>query len=104
MQLLERESALASLAGYAREAGQGDGRLVLVAGEPGVGKSALVERLECDLPGARWSWGACESFRNRLYRWHQSEVAAEQGRVTPHIETGGHVPLPKEKRQIRRCA
>ena len=62
MQLLEREPALASLASYAQDAQQGDGRLVLVAGEPGVGKSALVERLQADLPEARWSWGACDGL------------------------------------------
>jgi hypothetical protein len=44
--LLERKSALASLLDYAREARRGDGRLVLVAGEEGVGKSALVEPLQ----------------------------------------------------------
>src|ERR1700734_358307 len=49
MQLLEREASLASLADYAREARRGEGRLVLVAGEAGVGKSALVERLHDDL-------------------------------------------------------
>jgi predicted ATPase len=41
--LLEREAQLASLGEYAAEARQGDGRLVLIAGEAGVGKSALVE-------------------------------------------------------------
>ena len=53
MQLLEREAALASLAEYAHEARHGDGRLALVAGEAGVGKSALVEQLQNDLPDAR---------------------------------------------------
>lgn len=62
MRLLERESSLASLAGYAQEARRGDGRLVLVAGEAGVGKSALVERFQSDLPGARWSWGVCDGL------------------------------------------
>ena len=62
MQLLEREAALASLAEYAHEARRGDGRLVLVAGEAGVGKSALVEQLQNDLPDARWSWGACDGL------------------------------------------
>jgi DNA-binding CsgD family transcriptional regulator/tetratricopeptide (TPR) repeat protein len=62
VQLLEREAALAALAGYAREAGHGDGRLVLVAGEAGIGKSALVEQLHHDLPDARWSWGACDGL------------------------------------------
>jgi hypothetical protein len=47
MQLLERE---ASLAGYAAEARRGGGRLVLVTGEAGVGKSALVEASR-PLPG-----------------------------------------------------
>jgi DNA-binding CsgD family transcriptional regulator/tetratricopeptide (TPR) repeat protein len=62
MQLLERESSLGALAGYAGEARRGDGRLVLVAGEAGVGKSALVEALARDLPDARWSWGACDGL------------------------------------------
>ena len=62
MRLLERESPLALLAAYAREARRGDGRLVLVAGETGVGKSALVEQFQCDLPDARWSWGACDGL------------------------------------------
>jgi DNA-binding CsgD family transcriptional regulator/tetratricopeptide (TPR) repeat protein len=62
MHLLERGPALASLAEYAQEARQGDGRLVLVAGEAGVGKSALVEQLQSDLPDARWSWGACDGL------------------------------------------
>ncbi len=60
--LLERESQLATLAEYAQEARQGSGRLVLIAGEAGVGKSALVERLQQDLPDARWSWGACDGL------------------------------------------
>jgi DNA-binding CsgD family transcriptional regulator len=60
--LLERESSLASLAAYAQEARRGHGRLVLVAGEAGVGKSALVEQFQYDLPDARWSWGACDGL------------------------------------------
>src|SRR5579862_8140998 len=62
MVLLERDPVLASLRQYAREAGQGEGRLVLIAGEAGVGKSVLVERFQCDLPDARWSWGACDGL------------------------------------------
>jgi tetratricopeptide (TPR) repeat protein len=62
VQLLEREAGRASLAGYADEARHGEGRLVLVAGEAGVGKSALVEQLHHDLPAARWSWGACDGL------------------------------------------
>ena len=60
--LLEREAQLASLGEYAGEASHGDGRMVLVAGEAGVGKSALVEHLQRDLSAARWFWGACDGL------------------------------------------
>jgi DNA-binding CsgD family transcriptional regulator/tetratricopeptide (TPR) repeat protein len=62
VQLLERGAPLAALAEYAHEARLGGGRLVLVAGEAGIGKSALVEQLQADLPDARWSWGACDGL------------------------------------------
>ena len=60
--LLEREAQLAALASYAGEARKAQGRLVLVAGEAGVGKSALVEQLQRDLPDAGWFWGACDGL------------------------------------------
>ena len=41
MELLERSSFLDVLAGYAAEAKRGSGRLVLVSGEAGIGKTAL---------------------------------------------------------------
>jgi DNA-binding CsgD family transcriptional regulator/tetratricopeptide (TPR) repeat protein len=62
MMLLERDPVLASLRQYAHEAGQGEGRLVLIAGEAGAGKSVLVERFQRDLPDALWSWGACDGL------------------------------------------
>jgi DNA-binding CsgD family transcriptional regulator/tetratricopeptide (TPR) repeat protein len=62
MTLLERESSLAALAEYAGEVRQGEGRLVLVAGEAGVGKSALVEQFASDARDASWSWGACDGL------------------------------------------
>src|SRR5271165_1240770 len=60
--LLEREAQLASLAQWAGEARHGDGRLVLIAGEAGVGKSALVEQVQRGLPEATWCWGACDGL------------------------------------------
>jgi DNA-binding CsgD family transcriptional regulator/tetratricopeptide (TPR) repeat protein len=60
--LLERDSSLASLGEYAEQARGGDGRLVLVAGESGVGKSALVDQLHAQLTEARWWWGACDGL------------------------------------------
>ena len=60
--LLEREAQLASLGEYAGEARDGDGRMVLVAGEAGVGKTALVEQVQRNLPGTSWYWGACDGL------------------------------------------
>src|SRR5262249_57269744 len=57
--LLEREAQLASLAEYAGEAREGDGRLVLIAGEAGGGKAGLVAGVERGLPGATPDWGGC---------------------------------------------
>ncbi len=62
MELLERASFLRTLAEYAAEARQGDGRLVLVSGESGMGKTALVEAFQGDLSGARWLWGVCDGL------------------------------------------
>lgn len=60
--LLERESQLGSLLQYADEARARAGRLVLVSGEAGVGKSALLEELQHRLPDATWAWGACDGL------------------------------------------
>src|SRR5215472_4254348 len=62
MELLERALSLQTLAEYAGEARQGDGRLVLVSGESGIGKTALLEAFQAGLPDARWLWGACDGM------------------------------------------
>ena len=62
MALLERELPLRSLADYADEARRGDGRVVLVSGEAGVGKSALLEEFAAGLSDALWCWGACDGL------------------------------------------
>ena len=43
MELLERETALAEVEAALADAAAGEGRVVLVAGEAGVGKTSLVE-------------------------------------------------------------
>jgi DNA-binding CsgD family transcriptional regulator/tetratricopeptide (TPR) repeat protein len=60
--LLERDDLLTALEQYAAEARCGDGRLVLVSGEAGVGKSALLEELRARNPGVRWAVGACDGL------------------------------------------
>jgi DNA-binding CsgD family transcriptional regulator len=79
VELVERESALAELAGLARRARAGEGALVLVAGEAGVGKTALLERLEREVADARWSWGACDGLFTPLPLGPLVDVAARLG-------------------------
>jgi DNA-binding CsgD family transcriptional regulator/tetratricopeptide (TPR) repeat protein len=62
MELLERTSSLQTLGQYADEARHGDGRLVLVSGESGIGKTVLLEAFQADLAGVRWLWGACDGL------------------------------------------
>jgi DNA-binding CsgD family transcriptional regulator len=62
--LLERGRQLEDLVAYATQARAGDGRLVLVAGEAGVGKSTLVEAAEAAVREShtdpQWVWGRCD--------------------------------------------
>ncbi len=77
--LLEREAQLAAVASYAGEARKAQGRLVLVAGEAGVGKSALVEEVQRDLPEAAWFWGACDGLFTPRPLGPLFDIAAKMG-------------------------
>src|SRR5262249_48678204 len=58
--LLEREDCLEELDAALREAAGGDGRIALVFGEAGIGKTAVVERfVELRRRAARVLWGRC---------------------------------------------
>lgn len=61
MELLERASYLSELKHLLRRAATGEGNLVLVGGEAGVGKSALVRHLCSNVPrGTRAAIGLCD--------------------------------------------
>ena len=65
MTLLEREPALEALAAALGEAAAGEGRVALVYGEAGIGKTSLVDhwnRARAGAPPARTLWGACDSL------------------------------------------
>jgi hypothetical protein len=66
MRLIERESQLAALHQYAGEASRGQGRLVLISGDAGVGKSVLLEEFAEEfaeeLSEARWLWAGCDGL------------------------------------------
>ncbi len=62
MELLERASFLQTLGECAADARSGDGRLVLVSGESGMGKTALLEAFQRQTSKDRWLWGACDGL------------------------------------------
>jgi DNA-binding CsgD family transcriptional regulator len=60
--LLERETALDSLEATLVAARAGEGRLVLVSGEAGVGKTALVRHFSDRSAPLRVLWGTCDAL------------------------------------------
>jgi DNA-binding CsgD family transcriptional regulator len=61
--LLERENSLDQLDAALRETSQGSGRIVLVYGEAGIGKTSLVDRfIELRRRGCRTLRGRCDSL------------------------------------------
>ena len=79
MELLERSALLDTLSGYAAEAARGNGRLVLVSGESGIGKTALIETFQARLHGARWLWGACDGLLTPRPLGPLFDIAAQAG-------------------------
>ncbi len=62
MGFLERDAYVAQLTESLAEAGRGRGRLVLISGEAGIGKSALVDSFSAGRGGGdRVLWGTCDA-------------------------------------------
>ena len=61
-ELLEREALLSVLNGLGRAAAEGHGHTVLVSGEAGIGKTALLERFAAEFGLGRVLWGGCEAL------------------------------------------
>ena len=66
--LIGRESETAMLTGLIREVAKGRGRSVLIEGEPGIGKSALVRTAAAEAPevGCQVFWGAGDELGQAL--------------------------------------
>ncbi|MDH2444510.1 AAA family ATPase [Amnibacterium sp. CER49] len=79
MALLERQVPMEALNDAAGDARAGAGRLVLLAGEAGAGKTALLERFRRAVPDAVWSEGACDGLTTPLPLGPLYEVAAQLG-------------------------
>jgi tetratricopeptide (TPR) repeat protein len=63
-EILEREPLLAELGALLESARRGEGRVALVAGEAGIGKTALLEQFARSqaLPPVRALWGGCDAL------------------------------------------
>jgi DNA-binding CsgD family transcriptional regulator/tetratricopeptide (TPR) repeat protein len=62
MELLERERCFADLAEWLRSSGESGGCIALVAGEPGIGKTVLLQEFSHLQRDARQLWGACDAL------------------------------------------
>ncbi|HEY2521683.1 MAG TPA: AAA family ATPase [Streptosporangiaceae bacterium] len=79
MDLLEREPFLSELTGYAHGARQGDGCLVLISGESGIGKTALVDAFHQRASRDRWLWGSCDGLLTPRPLGPLFDLAAQTG-------------------------
>lgn len=77
--LLERDEPLEVLGRALRGAGRGSGRLVLVAGEAGGGKTSLVRRFAADNDQARFLWGGCDPLTTPRTLGPLVDVARQTG-------------------------
>ena len=77
MDLLERQSQLGELSRLLREAGTGSGKIALVSGEAGAGKSALVEEFARQAAqAARVLWGHSDALQTSRVLGPVNELAA----------------------------
>jgi DNA-binding CsgD family transcriptional regulator len=91
--LLEREPFIDQLDEWLGDASGGHGRLVLLAGEAGIGKTALV-RSFCERRETRPRvlWGACDGLRTPRPLGPFVDIAAETGGALRKVVENGRKP------------
>lgn len=80
LDLVERDAYLSALEECLADVAGGSGRVALVAGEAGVGKTALVRAFRAGLdPRTRVLWGACDGLRTPRPLGPLVDIAAQTG-------------------------
>ena len=92
-ELLERSRQLAALEGaLASLRDERRGRLVLVSGEAGVGKTALLSRFCAEAHDRRLLWGACDALFTPRPLGPLLDVAVETGGELGELVEAGGLP------------
>ena len=95
MKLLERDTALGELEAALQAAAGGEGRFLLIGGEAGIGKTALVRHFTArPQPVARTLWGACDDlFTPRPFGPLHDIAAQIGGELLRLLQTESNRPL-----------
>jgi DNA-binding CsgD family transcriptional regulator len=93
MDLLEREGPLHVAVGEVERARRGEGRILLISGEAGIGKSALIRELvahvDAESPGQRVFQGGCEDlFSPRPLGPLRDIALAQRGALLQALDDG----------------
>ncbi len=92
-ELLEREQALAALGGWLEDVTRsGAGRLVFIAGEAGIGKTAVVARFCSGAGRVAARWGRCDPLATPAPLGPVAEVAARLAGRADAVLAGGARP------------
>src|SRR5258706_7821330 len=91
MELLERERSFADLSAWLDAAAKLGGCIVLVGGEAGIGKTALLQEFARLLPDKRVLWGACDALFTPRPLAPLHDIARQtQGALLAAITSGAH--------------
>jgi DNA-binding SARP family transcriptional activator len=102
-----RQRELDTLCSYVDEGLAGNGRVVLVGGEPGVGKTRAAEELAtyARMRGALVCWGRCYDAEGAPAYWPWSQVVREyvEGRDGSEVRDVVGTAVPNSPRSSRNC-